>query len=155
MRPLASIVATGLIALGALAPHPAAADTHSNYVVRDGLVVFYAIVPAAQIRLYPKHGPEARMHGGVPKGPDMHHLMIALFDAGTLERIDDATVTATVAEVGLAGRRVRLEPFSVNGALTYCNYIRMARRTDYRIRIAIIRPAAAERTPVAFAFRPG
>ena len=154
MKPLATLAAAGLIALGALAPHSAAADTHSGHAVRDGLVIYHAIIPAAQIRLYPRHSPEARMHGGVPKGRDVHHLMVALFDAKTYERIEDARVAVTVAEAGLAGKRRRLEPFVANGALTYCNYVRMARRTDYQVRIAVSRPGAEGPTPLAFAFRP-
>lgn len=154
MKHLASLAAAGLIALGALAPSPAAADTHSGYVVQDGLVIYYAVIPAAQLRLYPKQSPEGRMHGGVPEGRDMHHLMVALFDAETLARVEDARVVATVAEAGLAGKRRRLEPFVANGALTYCNYVKMARRTDYRIRIAVRRPDSEDPTPLAFAFRP-
>lgn len=155
MRPLSSITAAaGLIALGVLAPHASMADSHASYVVHDGIVIYYAVIPAAKIRTSPKFSPERRMHGGIPKGRDAHHLMVALFDADTFERIEDAKVTTTVAEVGFAGKRKQLEPFVSNDALTYCNYFRMARRTDYRVNLTILRPQADDPAPLAFTFRP-
>lgn len=136
-----------------LVPGPSRADTHSGYLVNNGIAVYYAVIPAEMIRGHPKQHPEATMHGGVPNRPHVHHLMVAVFEAAGLQRILDADVKATVAEVGLAGRRVKLEPFTVAGALTYGNYFEMQPNTDYRIRVDVKTPRSKAAASVDFVFR--
>jgi len=55
------------------------------------------------------------MHGGVPRGKGVHHLIISLFDAKTRTRITDAVVTGSVPEVGLATQNRKLEVMSFGG----------------------------------------
>ena len=142
-----------VLAASLLAPERAVADTHSGYFVKDGIAVYYAVLPAEIIRGHPKQHPEAAMHGGVPGGPHVHHLLLGLFEAKSLERIVDAEVTATVGEVGLAGQQRKLEPFTVAGALTYGNYFDMLPRTDYRVTAEIRRPGSKEAMRVEFDFK--
>lgn len=129
------------------------ADTHSGYLVDNGMAVYYAVIPAEMIRGHPKQHPEAAMHGGVPKRPHVHHVMLALFDASSLERIVDAEVAATVSEIGLAGEKKKLEPFTVAGALTYGNYFNMQPRTNYRVRADIKLPGSQKAARVEFEFK--
>lgn len=136
-----------------LLPGRAMADSHSGYLVDDGIAIYYAVIPAEMIRGHPKGHPEATMHGGVPGRPHVHHLMVALFNASTLERIDDAEAKATVSEIGLAGRAMTLEPFTVANALTYGNYFEVRPNTNYRIRVDVKTPRPDARASVQFEFR--
>lgn len=145
------------LALAALLVLPAsvavAADTETtNFKVADEVAIYYAIVPAEMIRGHPKEHTEATMHGGVPKGEHYHHLMVALFESGSLERIADAEVTATVREIGLGGNKKPLEPFEVAGAVTYGNYFQLRTRTLYRITVAIKRPPSSKVIETGFEY---
>jgi len=136
-----------------LVSHRSMADGHSGYLVDHGIAVYYAVVPAEMIRGHSKQHPEATMHGGVPDGPHVHHVMVALFDASSFGRIVNAEVMATVEEVGLAGQQKQLEPFTVADALTYGNYFDMRPRTDYQIRVGIKLPGSQKSAEVLFGFR--
>ena len=136
-----------------LMPGRSMADAHNGYLVDHGIAVYYAVIPAEMIRGHPKQHPEATMHGGVPNRPHVHHVMLALFDASSLERIFDAEVAATVGEIGLAGERKKLEPFTVADALTYGNYFEFHPRIDYRVRVDIRRPGSPKAARVEFEFK--
>ena len=129
------------------------ADTHSGYLVDHGIAVYYAVIPAEVIRGHPTRHSEAIMHGGVPDRPHVHHVMVALFDASSLERIVNAAVTATVSEVGLVGERKKLGPFTVADALTYGNYFDLRSRTDYRIRVDMKVPRSPNARRVDFGLK--
>ena len=120
-----------------------AADS-SGYKVVDGLTLYYAVVPAEMVRGHPKEHAESTMHGGIPKGMHSHHVMAALFAGESLERVTDADVTATVGELGLAGKQMRLEPFTVADALTYGNYFEFSPLTTYVIDFTIQRPGSSK-----------
>jgi hypothetical protein len=100
----------------------AMAETGSGYVVDHGIAIYYATIPAEIIRGHAQEHPEAVMHGGIPRSRHAYHVMVALFDAQSLQRIIDADVTAIVAEVGFAGEKKRLEKFTVADAVTFGNY---------------------------------
>ena len=110
----------------------------------NGMIAYYAVVPSQFVGTHPPAHPEATMHGGVPSGKRSHHLIVALFEEERFERVTNADVSATVAEVGLAGRTKPLEPFTVNDALTYGNYFDFTLRTRYRITVSVRRPGKAE-----------
>jgi hypothetical protein len=129
-----------------------AADT-SDYKVVDGVLIYYAVLPAEMIRTYPKESPEARMHGGVPGGKHVHHIQVALFDSTSNERITDAQVTATINEVGLPGTELKLEPFMIAGSLTYGNYFEFSNLEIYTITIRLKRPASPDIVEVKFDYR--
>jgi hypothetical protein len=149
---LAAVLVLFLAAANLLAPGRAMADSHSGYLVDRGLAVYYAVIPAELIRGHPKSHPEGAMHGGIPKRPHAHHVMVALFDAKSLDRIVDAEVTATVGEIGLAGERRELEPFTVADALTYGNYFDLRPNTHYHVRVYVQRPDSEEAARLEFEF---
>ncbi len=95
---------------------------------------------------------ERSMHGGVPPGKHHHHVMVALFDEKTGNRITDATVTAYVAELGLAGHTKRLEPMPVADTVTYGNYFEMRVSVRYRISVQVRRPASARVVEAEFEY---
>ncbi|GIK96282.1 MAG: hypothetical protein BroJett029_04910 [Alphaproteobacteria bacterium] len=129
------------------------AEADSGYLIDHGVEIYYALVPAEMIRGHSENHPEGSMHGGVPDPPNACHLMVALFDASSLERIIDADVTAMIAEAGLSGTRKTLEPFTVADALTYGNYFERKPRTSYRVRIDATVPGRPTVARVEFDFR--
>jgi hypothetical protein len=92
------------------------------------------------------------MHGGAPAGRDRQHIVIAVFDASTGARIDDAQVTARVAEPGLSIVEKRLEPMPIAGAMSYGNYFAMPAKGTYRIDVRIVRPATGKTVDATFMY---
>lgn len=129
---LAALVAGSVALLNASAANPAQFEHHETV---QGIDIYYGIVPGDKIRAYPQESPEAKMHGGVPRG--QHHLMVSLFDAKTRQRIENARVTARVGELGLGVQEKPLEPMGHPGGLAYGNYFRMAGSGPYRITVRI------------------
>ena len=126
-----------LIAL-ATASIAAVADDRSKVV--DGVTIDIGVIPAALLRGHPKEHPEGEMHGGVLRAQGQYHVMVALFDAKTGERINDAQVQAVVAGVGRP-----LEPMAIANTITYGNYFYMTGEGPWRIDV-VIRRANGVRT---------
>ena len=144
-----------LLAWIALSVVPSAALAHVGNEAKSaaGLKVDLGIVPAETIRSRPEEYAELRMHGGVPSGKSMYHVMVAVFDADTGVRITDAQVRARVEEVGLTSEDKKLEPMRIAGALTYGNFFRMAGQGTFRITVQIRRPGTTRATGMQFEHR--
>lgn len=139
---LAAALAWGLIGLNAAA----AADSR-DHKTAGGLSVYLGVLPAAMIQGHPKDHPEEAMHGGTPRGRHAFHVMAAVFDDASGERIEDATVEARVMPLGLAGVTRRLQPMVIADTVTYGNYFTLRGDGPYRIRISVT-PAGAARAVV-------
>jgi hypothetical protein len=116
----------------------------TGYRVVDNVLVYLGVIPAAMIRGHPAGHPESLMHGGVPAGADEYHVLIALFNAKTYERISNAKVTARVSEVGLSGVEKELELMQIAGTTTFGNYFEMKGVGPFRIEVSIDIPGAEE-----------
>ncbi|MEE8454630.1 MAG: hypothetical protein V3R90_07730 [Limibaculum sp.] len=121
----------------------ALADHSSGYKVADGLTIYYAVIPAEMLRAYPKGSPEATAHESIPRGKNAHHLLVALFEGKSMERITDAQVTARVRETGLGWTKRRLEPATIADALTYCNFFTFDNYAIYTVVIEVRRPGSS------------
>jgi hypothetical protein len=121
----------------AIAAGPARAVDSEYHKVVDGVVIYLGVVPMHVVQDQPGITP---MHGGVPRGSAHHHVMIALFEEQTGKRINNAEVTASVQELGLAWETKKLERMEIAGAMTYGNYFAMSANNIYRIRLEIRRP---------------
>jgi len=119
-----------------IAATTAVAARHQQVV--DGVAIYFGLVPAELVRGHPPGHPESGMHGGVPAGEN--HIMIALFDDKTGERITRAGVTATITGPGNFRAEKKLEPMVIAGATTYGNYFNMLGPGPYRIDLAIRLP---------------
>ncbi len=109
-----------------------------QYRVADGLALYLGVIPAEIIR-----GQDEGMHGtGAARGKHLNHIVVAVFDATTGERITDAEVSARVAEVGLAGREKSLEKMSIAGTVSFGNYFDLRGSGPYRIEVRVRRPGA-------------
>jgi hypothetical protein len=146
----AVLLAAGLLTLPALA---LSAGAPENYQVVDGLAIYLGVVPAQIIQEQPSGHPEAMMHGGVPAaGRDSDHVMVALFDAATGRRIEDALVKAAVGELGMGMKWKALEPMQIAGTITYGNYFLMPAQDIYRIQVRIRAPGRPQPVTATFAY---
>ena len=134
-------------------PVPASADVHSDYLTQDGIALYYAIIPAGMITGHPRGNPEAEMHGGVRQGKHAHHLMVAVFNAETSERISDVETVATVSEVGFPGETKVLEPMEIAGAMTYGAYFEVPAATVYKVAVTVKSPRWRSARIFKFEFR--
>lgn len=105
----------------------------------DGMELFFGIIPAEIVRGHPSDHEERSMHGGVPRGKGVHHLVISVFDSKTRARITDATLTGSVTEPGMAIQRKPLESMSFGGAVSYGNYFAMPNQGPYEIVVNVQR----------------
>lgn len=139
----------------ALAIVPSAVFAHVSNETQSaaGLKVDLGIVPAETIRARPEEYAEWKMHGGVPSGRSMYHVMVAIFDAKTGQRVTDAQVRARVEEVGLTSEDKKLEPMQVANAVTYGNFFRMAGQGTFRITVQIRRPGTTRAVELQFEHR--
>jgi hypothetical protein len=129
----------------ALSAATTGAAVDENPKTAGGLAVYLGVLPAAMIQ-----GPEEAMHGGVPTGRDSYHIVVAVFDATTGARIEDAVVEARVAELGVAGVTRQLEPMLIADTVTYGSYFELSGDADYRIYLSITRPGSAVPVRVEF-----
>lgn len=106
----------------------------------SGLMMYLGVVPAATVSGHAKSHPEANMHSGVPSGSHDMHIVVAVFDKASGERIADAPVKAYISETGGLQRTVRLEPMTVAGALTYGGFTSSLRGIRYQTGIEVARP---------------
>lgn len=124
-------------------------SAHSGYhKVVDGVSVYFAMVPAEMVRGHPREHPEGEMHGGVPVGEN--HVMVALFDEKSGERIVGAEVTARIRSGSDPDIEKRLVSMTIAGSLIYGNYFYMVGPGPYQVELRIQAPGRNK--PVSMRF---
>lgn len=150
LAPLAFAVATMIVS-------PAAAQSvtgaTSGQFVQAGLEIDYAIIPASTLKAYPLGDEERNMHGGIPNNPHANHFMVAVFDAQTHQRISEASISASVWEIGANGQTRMLEPMDIESAVTYGNYFDIWPATHYRVTMSVTAPQLMSPHEVQFQFQ--
>ena len=131
---------------------PAMAQTGgSNLFQRKAGLEAYLGVMAAEITK--GHGSTAGpMHSGVPRGEHQYHLVAAIIDAGSGERVSDAKVAAQVSGIGLAGPTKTLEPMQIAGTITYGGYFNLPGADLYTITLSITRPGSVQPITLTFSY---
>lgn len=119
----------------------------------DGIAVYLGVLPTAMISGHPPEHPETAMHGGIPGGKHQFHVLVALFDAASGQRITGAQVKARVAELGLGGTQQTLEPMAIAGTESYGGYFKLDGDDPFRIALEIRRPGSQQATRVEFEYR--
>lgn len=146
-RALAVVTISAVVTIAAFASFASAADNGSSEggsAFVDGLAIYLGVLPSDIIaKGYGKNTPEYKMEQNAPRGAHFHHVLVAIYDQKTGERVTNADVTATVREVGSVEYTKKMEPFDVAGAMTYCNYFNMPTLGWYRIELTINRPGLA------------
>jgi hypothetical protein len=102
---------------------------------------------------HPSSHEEATMHGGPGAWAHQFHILVAVFDAGTGKRVEDANVSASVTGVGLAGTKQTLEPMRIADTTTYGNYYDLGGSSRFRIVVEVKRPNEAKPVTVEFAYK--
>ncbi len=146
----AVLVAAGLASLGFAA---AATDAPENVQVVQGMAIYLGVMPAQLVEGHPRMHPEAGMHGGIPSRGRRDHVVVALFDDATGQRIEDAQVTVAVMGPGLGSAWTPLESMRIADVITYGNYFTMPSEGTYRIQVRIRRPGHAQPIEAAFTHR--
>lgn len=81
------------------------------------------------------------MHGGVPEGRGQKHLVLALFDAASGDRIETATVAVTVEGFGhVAGTRRDLDPMLIAGTVTWGTFVELRDQEKYQLVFNVVLP---------------
>lgn len=127
-----------------------AADTVQNV---GGLTIYLGVLPAEMLKGRPANHAESTMHGGAPADAGrQRHVLIAVFDAASGARIEDAVVTAKVGEPGLAKVEKRLEPMPIAGAASYGNYFSMSSPGTYQIEVRVVQPSTGRTVDARFTY---
>ena len=134
--------ALSVLALAAVAVPLARAQER---VERDGLVLYWGLVPEAIVS---QQHALSELHGGRPAGGGkVYHLVLALFDAATGRRIEDAVIRAQLSESGVVAEAPKyVPPMSVNGVESYGQLFGMVHDGPYRFRISIQVPRQRRET---------
>lgn len=130
------IILLAVVGMPALAGE-AVSVAPEDYQVVDGVAIYAGVMPAQIIRGHADQHEERLMHGGVPAGSDSNHLVIALFDAASGRRIEDALVAAAVAEPDGNLEWKTLGPMRIAGTITYGNYFAIPQTGTYLIHTRI------------------
>jgi hypothetical protein len=117
-------------------------------VTSHGLTVYVGVVPAAIARDVAQTHGEADLHGARAPMPFGYHLLVAIFNAVTGERIIDATVTASVTRPGSEMPAKPLEPMKVADTVTYGNFFDLPSEGIYHIRLRVTRKGNARPTEI-------
>lgn len=142
-------VAALLLALLALAG-AARADVANEKKVVQGMTFYLGIVPSELVRDAPSGHGERSMHGGTPARPGRYHVMVAVFDAATGERVTDASIEARVAVPGANGQVEALEPMLIVDDLTYGNFFALPAKGPFAVVLRVSRPGLAHPVVVRF-----
>ena len=130
-----------------------AAGVNPDQPIRvDGMEFFFGFVPAEILRGHPREHEEQTMHGGVPRGRGVHHLIISVFDAKSRKRITDAAVTGAVTEVGMATQSHKLEAMTFGGTVSYGNFFAMPNQGPYEIVVNVRRTGDTKTATARFQY---
>lgn len=137
--------------LGALLVSAGLASADDGYQSADGLSVYVGIMPASVVRGHPSDHEEGAMHGGAPAGRHPQHIVVAVFDTRTSDRIENAEIVATVSSLGhVSHERIDLEPMSIAGTITYGGFANFPGRSRYEIELSISIPDRDRPTHLTF-----
>ena len=119
-----------------------------RHQILDGLSVYFGAIPAQLI------GGHGSMHHtkDMKKGKYTYHILVAIFDKSSGERIIDASIKATVIPLGMKGETKKLEP--MHGDMqSYGNFFTMTETTPYVIRVEIRRKGNNVKSIAEFTFK--
>jgi hypothetical protein len=116
--------------------------------VVDGLRFDYGVVQSETVAEHPSDHLERAMHQGPPAAPDSYHVVLALFDAKTGARIQDAEVSLELSGPGHGVGRVvmPLAPMKPVGDMSYGGYVSLPQSAKYRLTFAAAHAAGRSGT---------
>lgn len=139
-----TVLLSGVLLAAALFHGPANAAGDGLYQKVSGVEAYLGVVPAEITKGHKPTDPQGPMHSGVPEEGTQYHLLAAVFNANSGERITDATVTAQVSGLGKMGAKKTLDLMSISGTQTYGGYFTFAGPGLYTIVVTIKRKGDVE-----------
>lgn len=146
MKPFIAAVAAALLTASAV---DSVAAEHAYRQILDGVAIYFGLLPAELARGHPRTPPESEMHGRGAH-PGESHIVVALFNDKTGDRIVRAELTATVMGPDRFGAEKKLEPMLIAGSVTYGGYFYMPGPGPYRIVLRIRLPEATREIEAVF-----
>lgn len=125
----------------------------TQQVRAGGLDIVYGVVPGAILDANATTGDGAHMNRENARRGGSHHLVIALFDANTGQRIPDAAVSARIEALGGNVESKALPVMVIAGTITYGSFFRLDSDTPYRIHLSIQRPGRTDVIRVDWQYR--
>jgi hypothetical protein len=117
----------------------------------ERITLYYGIVPAALSQAaLGAHAPTPDVHGAVRTAPGTHHLVVALFDTPTGQRITQATVTVRHNPPRGAAMSKVLEPMPLGDVLSFGTTLVIAKGRNHRFRIEVRQGERVERFDVVY-----
>ena len=142
-----------LLAMFAISwPLPASSGDVGLYQRAGGVEAYIGFVPAEITKDHAAPRRDEPLHEWRPQEPHQYHLVAAVFDANTGERISDARVTARVSGLGLVGPEKALEPMSIAGTITYGAYFELPGFDRYTIVLTLNREGTVQPTTLTFTY---
>ena len=89
----------------------------------------------------------------LPKGKNLHHVLVALFDRHSGQRVVGAEITGRVSELGLGGRELAMAATKIAGAVSYCNYFALSAGQTYELSFSIRLPGQPQVHRTTFVHR--
>ena len=130
-----------------------AASDEGQYKESGGLAVYLGILPAEMVKGHTAGHQESTMHGGVPVGRHEYHVLVAVFDAASGERVIDAEVMATISGLGhVGGSLLQLAPMTIENIVTYGNFVDLPGNDAYEIKIIVKRLGKPNPVSVQFSY---
>lgn len=133
-----TLAAAGWAGVAVLAWAGAAAQPAPTQRQAGGLVLQYGLVPAEMVIAVSRPQAEREMHGGAA-GKSGSHLVLAIFDAASGQRISEAEVMTHITLVGGASTTKRLEPMNINDMPSFGAFVPIGAPGIYKIRFEVKR----------------
>lgn len=141
MNPVGRAAAFGAAIAGAVWLSALAQPAHTQRQT-SGLLFHYGLVPSEMVLSHPQSHEERRMHpGNARKGRS--HLVLAIFDAASGERIAKAEVTVHITLVGGPSTTRALEPMDIAKLPSFGAFVPVGAPGIYKIRFDVKRPGMA------------
>jgi hypothetical protein len=137
LNPLFSKLFSSILVVCFIALPVAMASDSERHQQVNGMDVYFGVIPS---QLAADDHPD--MHGINAPARHVYHVLVALFDRKTGNRIKDAQVIANVSDSALTEESKSLDVMHTNGIISYGNFFRMSVPGRYNIRVEIQHPGA-------------
>lgn len=116
-------------------------DSDPNSMVVEGVLAYLGILPASIVQGHPSSHPEAGMHGGSSEARHRYHLVLALFDAASGNRIESAQVSVIVSGLGHVGTtKTTLDPMLIADTVTWGTFVSLPGQDLYDLTFEVVLP---------------
>jgi hypothetical protein len=146
------VLLSGVLLAATLFHGPANAAGDGLYQKAQGVEAYLGVVPAEITKDHEPTSPQGPMHGSLPEASNQYHLVAAVFDTNSGERITDATVTAQISGLGKSGEKKTLDPMAISETVTYGGYFVFAGPGRYKIVLTVMRQGATDGITLNFPY---